>query len=65
MPAIRHYVITETKEVSVSANTLSDAGKIGQHAFETGDATVEGIQGRATGTPQVILRQIKAVGHGG
>jgi hypothetical protein len=34
MPEIRHFVVTETRRVQVSANNAVDAAKIGQRAFD-------------------------------
>lgn len=59
MPEIRRYVVTQTREVRVQANSAADAGKIAAAAFANGqniDAGVkngpEGIWGNTDGRIQ-------------
>jgi hypothetical protein len=44
MPEIRNYVVTQTREVEVSANSLSDAITIASAAFEHGQNTDYGVK---------------------
>lgn len=44
MPVIQHFVVTQTREVMVSANSIGDAVLIGAHAFEHGQNSDNGIR---------------------
>lgn len=55
MPAIRHYRVTQTRVVNVSANTPADAVQIAESAFTGGQrpdndviVKLEGIWGHPT-----------------
>lgn len=49
MPEIRHYTVTETREVEVTANSSLDAAQIAAQAFKFGpNATAEGVWGHPT-----------------
>lgn len=41
MPEIRHYRVTQTREIDVSANSLVDAVLLGSAAFENGVRPVD------------------------
>ena len=43
MPIINNYVVTQTREVSVRANSLEDAIRLAGIAFEKGQNTEGGI----------------------
>lgn len=36
MPEMRHYIVTQVREVKVTANSIVDAGRIASAAFEHG-----------------------------
>lgn len=56
MPEIRYYVVEQTREVKVTANTLVDAVRIASEAFEKGQNSdnavknpeLEGVWGNTT-----------------
>jgi hypothetical protein len=48
MPEIRHYTVTQTRKVRVSANSAADAAQIASVAFDSNGTTENGnvIHGR-------------------
>lgn len=64
MPEIRHYTVTQTRKVRVSANSAADAAQIAAAAFEHGQMKSEpsvtggrgphGIWGNTTGRIEEI-----------
>lgn len=63
MPEIRHYTVTQTRKVRVSANSAADAAQIASAAFEHGQNSEgavshgrgpHGIWGNTTGAIQEI-----------
>lgn len=49
MPEIRHYKVSQTREVSVSANNPVDAVRIAGAAFEHGQDTTHGVKNGPAG----------------
>lgn len=43
MPEMKHYIVTQTREVHVSANSAKDAGVIAAAAFEYGQNSSHGV----------------------
>ncbi len=43
MPEMKHFVVTQTREVEVTANSISDAVQIASAAFEHGQNSDRGV----------------------
>lgn len=68
MPQIRHYIVRQTREVKVDANSAVDAARIADAAFSHGQDTngsvaagkgPEGIWGNTTSRVKTIKVNVK------
>lgn len=44
MPEVKYYLVTQTRQVKVTANTETDAARIATVAFETGQNSDHGVK---------------------